>query len=190
MGARDHIELGSSIRSACAFGWERALVEDRFSAWFGTDRVTRSEARGAARRGHNPIRLIPITQQVRLTYNEVTVVNVQGRGRPLHRTNLARGANQLIVIPDESELRLDGEDWERFGQHIEFTHLDLPGATFVYHYRLIASIAMAEVARQVGQKPRKPGRQPREGRLQYDKALQPRMEPQGEIVYLEDLMEY
>ena len=47
MGAADQIELGSSIRSAAAFGWNRLFVEDRPKVWFGCDRVVRSEGRGS-----------------------------------------------------------------------------------------------------------------------------------------------
>ena len=53
MAAGDHIELGSAIRSAGAFGWNRLFLEDREKIWFGCDRVTRSEGRGAAKRGRN-----------------------------------------------------------------------------------------------------------------------------------------
>src|SRR5207248_2400349 len=38
-GAAEHVELGSAIRSAGAFGWERVLVEDRAGIWFGCDRA-------------------------------------------------------------------------------------------------------------------------------------------------------
>jgi len=59
VGGMDHFELGSTIRSAGAFGWQRILIEDRTGVWFGADRVTQSEGRAAARRGRNPIRLVP-----------------------------------------------------------------------------------------------------------------------------------
>ena len=67
------------------------------------------------------------------------------------RANLARGAQQVIAIPDESALDLEREEWDRLGRAVKFVHLDLPCAEFIYHYRLIATIALAEVARQVGQ---------------------------------------
>lgn len=190
LGAGDHIELGSTIRSACAFGWEHALVDDRFGIWFGCDRVTRSEGRGAARRGHNPIRLLPTAPDTRLTYQDVAVVTMQRRGIPLHRSNLARGGDQLIVIPDESQVPLDGEEWGRFGQRVELIHLDLPTHQFVYHYRLIATIAMAEVARQVGHKPPKLSHERGARKPRYDQALQTMMEERGELIYLDDLVDY
>src|SRR5260370_40134140 len=50
LGAGDHFELGSTIRSAAGLGWERAFIEDRHQVWFGCDRAVRSEGRAAARR--------------------------------------------------------------------------------------------------------------------------------------------
>ena len=47
LGAGDHVELGSTIRSAAAFGWNRALVEDRAGVWFGQRiEITEELARG------------------------------------------------------------------------------------------------------------------------------------------------
>ena len=59
LGPGDHFELGSTIRSAAAFGWERALIEDRHDVWFNCDRAVRSEGRAAARRARNEILLLP-----------------------------------------------------------------------------------------------------------------------------------
>jgi tRNA G18 (ribose-2'-O)-methylase SpoU len=50
----DHIEAGSTIRSAGAFGWEHLLLEDRLGVWFGVERARVNEARAAARRSRNP----------------------------------------------------------------------------------------------------------------------------------------
>ena len=155
MGGKDHIELGSAIRSATALGWNRAFVEDRKGIWFGCDRVTRSEGRAAARRGRNSIRLVPCSANANHRFSEVIVLTTTSVGRPLHKLNLARGVQQLIAIPDESSVNMNNEDWSRLGCKIEFAHLDLPVIDFDYHYRLIATIAMAEVSRQVGR--RRPG---------------------------------
>ena len=52
VGPGEHIELGSAIRSATAFGWGRAFIEDRDQVWFGCDRTTRSKGRqGATQHG-------------------------------------------------------------------------------------------------------------------------------------------
>jgi tRNA G18 (ribose-2'-O)-methylase SpoU len=44
LGTADHWELGSAIRSAAAFGWQRVWLDDRAGVWFGAGRI----ARGAA----------------------------------------------------------------------------------------------------------------------------------------------
>src|SRR5205823_4087419 len=57
VGGHSHVELGSSIRSAGAFGWQRVILEDRMRAWFGAHRSVQAEGRAAARRHRNPIHL-------------------------------------------------------------------------------------------------------------------------------------
>ncbi len=198
IGGADHVELGSAIRSAGAFGWERILVEDRAEAWFGADRVTRSERRAAARRGRNPIRLIPAAPDERYAFEEVCVVTTGHGDTPLHRANLARGPRQLIVLPDESQIDLAAERWARLGAAVRFVHLDLPSQVPIpperYHFRLGATIALAEAARQVGQRARPPveREEPRSRRHVpfYDRALALLDEARGETVFLEDLEGY
>jgi hypothetical protein len=189
-GAGDHIELGSAIRSACAFGWERALVEDRANIWFGCDRVTRSEGRGAARRGRNPIRLLPSSPATHYAYQEVMVITSRHPGIPLPHAKLAQGPQGIVVIPDESRLDVAQEDWQRLGRNVQFINLDLPATEFVYHYRLIATVAMAEIARQVGRKPRRVEFERKEPRLIYRQAIRATLEARGELVYLEELEDY
>ncbi|MEQ7011363.1 hypothetical protein ABN028_34880 [Actinopolymorpha sp. B17G11] len=82
------------------------------------------------------------------------MVTLRREGVPLHRANLARGPRQALVIPDESAVDVACEPWDRLGRTVRFVHLDLPARDFPYHLRLIATIALAEVARQVGQRPR------------------------------------
>ncbi len=189
LGASDRWELGNSIRSAAAFGWERLWVDDRAGVWFGSDRVTKSEGRAAARRGRNPIRVIPATLERLGGFAEVCIITTRHTGVPLHRTNLASGQRQLIVIPDEGAVDLDAEDWERLGPEVRLVHLDLPCEEFTYHYRLIATIVLAEIARQVGRRARGVTRPPRSAPL-YDSALRVLEEERGEMVYPEDLDTY
>jgi tRNA G18 (ribose-2'-O)-methylase SpoU len=189
MGAGDHIELGSAIRSATAFGWDRAFVEDRQGVWFGCDRVVRSEGRAAARRGRNEIRLVACVPNVAYGYPSVTVITCQPVGVPLRRSNLARGPRHLVAIPDESRVSLSAEGWGRLGQEVEFAHLELPNREFWYHYRLVATVALAEISRQVGRlaaDQRLPGPRP----PIYDLRLGRLAEAAGETVRLEDLVEY
>ena len=189
LGAADHVELGSAIRSAGAFGWERVLVEDRAGVWFGAPRHVTAEGRGAARRHRNPIHLIPAAATASYAFAEVWVVTC-GRGDvPLHRANLASGPRGLLVIPDETAIDLDAEPWDRLGARVRFVRLDLPARSFSYHYRLIASIVLAEAARQVGQRARVPGRPPRAEPL-YDRALRLLAAEAGETIDLDELEAY
>jgi hypothetical protein len=169
LGAGEHIELGSSIRSAAAFGWERALVEDRDGVWFGVDRVRRSEGRAAARRGRNDIRLAYCTAATRYDADEAVIVTTRTLGPALRRVDLARGARQIVVIAAENRIDVEREDWTPIGRKITFAHLDLPVDDYRYHYRLLASIALAEIARQVGQRSER--RPPARRGLEYDWAL-------------------
>jgi tRNA G18 (ribose-2'-O)-methylase SpoU len=190
LGATDHVELGSAIRSAGAFGWQKVLVDDRAGIWFGAERAQRTEGRAAARRARNPIHLIPAAAGSRILFDEVCVATLRGTGTPLPRAPLAGGVRQLVVLPDESGVDLDREDWERLGRRVRFIHLDVPAVEFAYHYRLTATIALAEVARQVGQRPRVAlGRPPRE-RVVYDRALALVAAEAGEVVYLDELGDY
>jgi len=186
---RDHFELGSAIRSAAGFGWERAFIEDSHKVWFSCDRAVRSEGRAAARRGKNEIMLIPCSQQASYAYSRVTVITRQQIGVPVHRLNLAGGSSQLIVMPDQSQNEFSLQRWTQSGSKVEFAHLQLPTAEFTYHYRLIATVALAEISRQVGRRPAvkaPPGPQ----RQIYDHALEQLAKVGGETIKFEDLLKY
>jgi tRNA G18 (ribose-2'-O)-methylase SpoU len=189
LGAADHVELGSTIRSAGAFGWERVLVEDRAGVWFGAPRHVTTEGRSAARRHRNPIRLIPAAPTASYAFAEAWIVT-RWRGEvPLHHAHLAAGPRGLLVIPDESAIDFEAEPWQRLAARVRYARLDLPERPFPYHYRLIASIVLAEAARQIGQRAREPVRRPRAEPL-YDRALTLREAEQGETIDLEDLAGY
>jgi hypothetical protein len=190
VGPLSHIELGSSIRSAGAFGWDRLFVDDLQAVWFGVDRITRSEGRSAARRGRNPIRVIPTQADSPYAFDEVSIITRSEIGVPLHRARLAGGPRHLIVIPDEDAIDIGHEAWERLGRTVRFVHPDIPARRYVYHYRLVATIALAEIARQVGQRgPSDVGR-PRRRAPYYDRALQLLDQEHGETVFLEELEPY
>ena len=189
LGAGDHVELGSAIRSTAAFGWGRVLIEDRKQLWFGCERAVRSEGRAAARRGKNEILCIPCPTGANHGFARVTIISTQALGAPVHRMNLARGPSQLVVIPDEKNLDLSAEAWSRLGKEVEFAHLQIPAREFRYHYRLTATIALAEISRQVGRRPA--GKVPPAGRPPfYDHGLARLAEAVGQIVSLEDLADY
>ena len=186
--ATDHIETGSAIRSAAAFGWSRLLIDDRHRVWFGVDRIVRSEGRAAARRARNDIRLIPIAKHEIIEVPEVVVVTTAPVGAPLHRVDLARGARQLIVIADEGTGQVDPAAFERNGRRLRVATLAFLQTSFPYHYRLVASLVLAEVARQVGtQIPRQ--RRLRE-RPEYLLRLPLALEAVGESVSVDDLDAY
>jgi tRNA G18 (ribose-2'-O)-methylase SpoU len=186
IGGRDHVELGSTIRSAGAFGWSRLLVDDRGRVWFGCDRAVRAEGRAAARRARNPIRLLSANSDERFAFSEVTVVTAQPRGTPLHRAALATGPRRLVVLPDETTFDLEVEDWQRLGRHVEFVHLDLPVRDFPYHLRLSATIVLAEIARQIGRPA--PGAGRRRPRLRSE--IEVLAGSGSELIHLEDLDDY
>jgi hypothetical protein len=190
MGAAHHVELGSSIRSAGAFGWGRLFVEDRQGVWFGCDRATIAEGRAAARRARNPIHVIPTMRDRRYAFAEACIITLKPIGAPLHQADLAQGPPQVIIIPDETAVELEREDWGRFARDVRFVHLSVPAQEFVYHYRLIATITLAEVARQVGQQARPGLIRPKRHEPLYDRALKLLSEKQGETVFLEELENY
>ncbi len=190
MGAADHVELGSSIRSAGAFGWSRLMVEDRNGAWFGRDRSIVTEGRAAARQSRNPIRVVSATSDRRFAFAQACVITLGKGGVPLHQADLARGPSQLIILPDETSIDIEREDWGRFANDVKFVHLSVPGQRFSYHYRLGTTISVAEVARQVGQQATASGRRPTRGDLDYARSLSVVDEDFGEVIYLDDLKGY
>ena len=156
LGGRDPMELGSVVRSACAFGWERVFLDDRHNAWYDCDRLMKSEGRGAARRGRNPIKVIPCPDDLLRHYKTIVWVTHTPAAKAasakfLHQTVMTKrpDAPTLIVLPDESA---DTEAWFSAAQE---RHCLVPAyLPFLtpehYHYRQATSIALAEIARQLG----------------------------------------
>jgi hypothetical protein len=166
------------------------LIEDRSRVWFGVERARLAEGRAAARRHRNPIRLVPVQAGDRWAHRRVTVVSTAREELPLHRANMARGPEQVVVVPDEGAVDLTAEDWGRLGGEVEWAHLALPGDAGAYRYRLIASIALAEVARQAGRRaPGLPLRRERQA-PSYDRVLATVAAEAGETVFLDELDVY
>jgi tRNA G18 (ribose-2'-O)-methylase SpoU len=149
VGPGDHVEAGSTLRSAAAFGWRTVGIDDRDKVWFGTPRATRTEGRAAARSHRNPLRVVPMQTGAHTGFSRVVVIGTRADGPPLHRVNLAGGARTALVIPDEGALGPD-QDWQRLGGTLEFARVALPRPNFPYRYRLIASVVLAEATRQLG----------------------------------------
>ncbi len=190
LGPADHVEAGSALRSAAAFGWGRVLVEDTDQVWFGRDRARVAESRAAARRHRNPLRVVPVGAEQRYAFDQVCVVTAAGKGTPLPHARLAGGPRQLVAIPDQGRRPEYATDWQRFAKEVRFVDLDLPLPERVgacYRYRLIATIALAEVARQVCQRPRVAAGPSRRHEPLYDAALRLQAEAAGEAVYPDEL---
>ncbi len=185
IGGRDPMELGSVIRSACAFGWERVFLADRHNAWYACDRLMKAEGRGAARRGRNPIKVIPCPPDLLAAYDKITVLTRMQTGRPLYAMPLATRAaqNTLVVLADEQDVN---EAWNAPRDlQDRVTYASLPPVTDEwYHYRQAASIGLAEAARQMG-RPDGDGIYLRPRKQRYQKTV--KAEFAGDCVDVDDL---
>ena len=165
----DHVEAGSVIRSAAAFGWRSLALDDRNRTWFGVSRAERTEGRAAARSHRNTTRVIPTSSGVVKGFRRAVVAGFRVDGPPLGRVDLAGGPACLLMIPDEEQS--DQPDWASLGPHVEFARVDLPTTVHPYRYRLTASIVLSEVARQLGPLPPGVRSDGRRGGLTYESAL-------------------
>jgi hypothetical protein len=142
----DHVEVGSSLRSAAAFGYREVFLEDRGAGWFEGGHHQRREARAAARRHKNPLRVRRAPTGLAARFDDVLVLSPGGPGAPINRARLTRGRSQLIVIgalPDTAEsLAARGAGMITLG----FQQQTASESAL----RLVASIALAEIARQIG----------------------------------------
>jgi hypothetical protein len=179
----DHVEVGSSLRSAAAFGFRDVLLEDRGAGWFAGSPNVRREARAAARRHKNPLRVHPTTlAESASRYDEIVLVTASGAGRPPPRARLARGLRQLVIVganPNEAPAAA--------GSRVTLASLGLQP---VEHepLRLTASIVLAEIARQVGRRrplPTPPPRVPR-----YEKAIEPAAGPEVLLIEPAELLTF
>jgi tRNA G18 (ribose-2'-O)-methylase SpoU len=184
----DHVEAGSVLRSAAAFGWRAVGLDDRARVWFGVPRATRTEGRAAARSHRNAIRVLPMRADGPLGFARVVVAGLGVDGPLFHRVDLAGGRNTLLVLPDEEHER--GVDWRSLAPKVEFARVALPAEDFPYRYRLVASIVLAETARQIGRAvAAEPIRRPRRG-LTYESALNLAAGAEADIVLADNLRAY
>jgi tRNA G18 (ribose-2'-O)-methylase SpoU len=145
LSGADHVEVGSSLRSAAAFGFDEVFLEDLGASWFEGEHGRRREARAAARRHKNPLRVRPGSPAIAERFEEVVVIVPGGDGTPLSRARLARGARQLVVIGAEAERVVTSAPEARI---VTLALALAPGRPAPL--RIVASIALAEIARQVG----------------------------------------
>jgi hypothetical protein len=142
----DHVEIGSSLRSAAALGFRDVMLHDRGAAWFGGTSGQRREARAAARRYKNPLRIHRASLEDAAAFEEIIVVRHSGGDAPLQRANLARGARQLIIVGANPEEVARASQGRARVASLRIEPVDRPPL------RLVASIVLAEVARQVGRR--------------------------------------
>ncbi|MBI4864174.1 MAG: hypothetical protein HY815_28550 [Candidatus Riflebacteria bacterium] len=94
----DPHELGSLLRSAWAFGWRRVFLDDPHGVWFSRDRAVVLGGRAAARRGKNPLAVLP-SEALRNEAHDATVVCCDDRsGAPLSRFRLPVAGRLLLVL--------------------------------------------------------------------------------------------
>jgi tRNA G18 (ribose-2'-O)-methylase SpoU len=176
---RDHVEAGSSLRSAAAFGWQTVIVDDREKVWFGTPRPVRNEARAAARAHRNPLRVVPAGDAWSPPRgSRVVICAPDVDAPPLHRIELT-GTGTVLVIPD-------GGGWEP-PPGAEFARVAMPGEPG--RYRLLTGIVLAEAARQLGARVAPASRPPRRG-LSYSSTLSQTARPDTDLVQPWELTRY
>ncbi|MFY1691095.1 TrmH family RNA methyltransferase [Plantactinospora sp. WMMB782] len=176
---RDHVEAGSSLRSAAAFGWQTVMADDREKVWFGTPRPIRAEARAAARSHRNPLRVVPAGDAwSSRAGSRVIVCAPDVDGPPLHHAKLT-GSSTVLVIPD-------GDGWEP-PPDAEFARVTVPGEPG--RYRLVTGIVLAETARQLGTRTVTARRPPRRG-LSYSSMLGHTALPNTDLVHPWELTAY
>ena len=184
LSGADHVEVGSSLRSAAAFGLDDVFLEDLGASWFAGEHGRRREARAAARRHKNPLRVRPGSPAIAERFEEVVAIVAGGDGTPLSRARLARGPRQLVVIGAEAERVVASAADARV------VTLGL-AAGRPAPLRIVASIALAEIARQVGSGlapvPPARGRAPR-----YEDELTPAVADDADVLWLssETLLDY
>ena len=179
----DHVEVGSSLRSAAAFGFRDVLLDDRGAGWFEGSPALRREARAAARRHKNPLLVHRGGGPDIERFDEVVFVIGSGPATPFEQTRVARGRNQLVVVGLEpNELREVAPGQARVAT-LGLEPFERPPL------RLTASIVLAEIARQVGRRRRIPGR-PAVRPPRYEAAL--RLASMEDVLWIDPsrLLEY
>jgi hypothetical protein len=179
----DHVEIGSTLRSAAAFGFRDVLLDDRGAGWFDGTAAARREARAAARRHKNPLRIHRATLRSAANFDEVVLVTPSVRSVPLPRETLVRGQRQLVVVgAPAAEVAAASSDRPRVAtlglQPMENAPL-----------RLTASIALAEIARQVGRRRPISGR-PAARPPTYELALELASADRMRLIDQSDLLDY
>jgi hypothetical protein len=144
----DAADLGSSLRTAYALGWDAARVLDSQQVWFDADRATRAQGRGAARRHKTGIRVRPFDPaQPGQTFDLALVLAPGGSGTPLWRLHLPERGNTVLVFADvgvaEESLAGVAREWQPV-----CAVKDASGPAEA-PLRILSALTLAEVARAV-----------------------------------------
>jgi hypothetical protein len=144
----DAADLGSSLRTAYALGWDAAWVMDRQHVWFGADRATLAQGRGAARRHKTSIRVRPFDPaQPAQTFDLALVIAPGGAGVPLWRLHLPERESCVVVFADaalgEETLANLARQWQPISVGEESSG---PAAAPL---RILSAMTLTEVARVV-----------------------------------------
>jgi tRNA(Leu) C34 or U34 (ribose-2'-O)-methylase TrmL len=141
-GPSDASELGSLLRSAWAFGWQRIFLADPGGAWFTKDRQMILAGRAAARSEVNRIAVCPIEQLNLGDYDLIVVCDATRNGSPLSRFTLADRGRALLVYgePDES--------W-RWSGSVERIYVDHAGTSVEPCFRHACSILLSVISQQL-----------------------------------------
>lgn len=145
----DPSEIGSVFRSAWAFGWKRAFLDDPHEVWFGRDRSIATQGRAAARRFKNPLAILPYRNLGAKAYEVAYVLTYDRSVTPFSRMTVAEERDAVLVIPAAHAQTSEAvQAAERAARKTMLFQLDCPGDASLAHYRLAASIVLAEVANQ------------------------------------------
>jgi tRNA C32,U32 (ribose-2'-O)-methylase TrmJ len=138
----DPSELGSFLRSAWAFGWQRLFLADPGGAWFTDDRPTILAGRAAARCEVNRLVVSPREQLHLGDYDQVVLCDNRRNGEPLSRFTLRNQGKVLLVYGDADEPVRSHETAER-------VYVDHAAATVDPCFRHAGSILLSVLSRQL-----------------------------------------
>ena len=106
LGPEDPSEIGSLLRNAWAFGWQRVFLADPKGVWFSKDRSFVLKSRAAARCEVNRIAVCPQKQLAIDDYDHIIHCTTDRYGKPLSRFAFPDRGRVLIVYGD-GELPFD-----------------------------------------------------------------------------------
>jgi tRNA G18 (ribose-2'-O)-methylase SpoU len=112
-GASDPSEVGSLLRSAWAFGWQRLILDDSEGVWFTSDRATVLASRAAARRETNPIVVVPRREADLKQYDRIVICDKRRDGAPLSRFSLPSTGKVLLAYGDSEWLADSAAETDR-----------------------------------------------------------------------------